>query len=94
MASSKSTPTSSGGSKASAFNGTKTPPSGSATRKIPIYPDTTGDAEARRTLRADVSTNRVAPPKTVRTPSSTSTVGRQVTGRKAAGGTRLSGGSA
>lgn len=87
----KSVP-SSGGPKA--FNGTKNPPSGTATRKITNTPETTGDAEARRMLRADVQTNRVAPPKTVAQPSSTSGTARQVTGRKHAGGARLSGGSA
>lgn len=86
----KAVPSSGGGAKA--FNGTKKPPSGAATRKIPIYPETTGDSEARRLLSADMGTNRVAPPKNANTPSSSASA-RQVSGRKHSGGARITGGT-
>lgn len=74
---------------AKAFNGTKNPPSGTATRPIAIYPDTTGDAEARRMLRVDVDTVRVAPSKSRFQPST----GGGTTGRQVSGGARISGGN-
>jgi hypothetical protein len=86
-------PSSSGGGKAKAFNGTKTPPSGPALRPIPVYPDTTGDREARVTLRRDTATNRVAPSKTVNSPSSSNATSRQVAGTKTSGGARITGGN-
>jgi hypothetical protein len=79
--------------KPKAFNGTKNPPSGTALRPIPVYPDTTGDAEARRILRDDTKTTRTAPSKNVNTPSSSSGVAKQVTGTKHSGGARLTGGT-
>lgn len=86
-------PSSSGGRKAKAFNGTKTPPSGPALRPIPVYPDTTGDREARVTLSRDVATTRRAPSKNVNSPGSSNATSSQVAGRKTSGGARITGGN-
>jgi hypothetical protein len=88
----KNVPSSSGGSRPKPFNGTKTPPSGAQLRPIAIYPDTTGDKEARVTLRDDVRTNRVAPAKNVNSPTSSSAA-KQVAGTKTGGGARITGGN-
>lgn len=79
--------------KAKAFNGTKNPPSGTALRPIPIYPDTTGDAEARRILRDDTQSVRRAPAKNQNSPTTSNSTSRQVTGTKTSGGARITGGN-